>query len=56
MPDCGLCLFSFATVLTRSIELLRMVANIIAWNIWQMDGMKYVVPNSCHDATVAMVE
>ena len=31
---------------------LRVVANIIAWNIWQMDGMKYVVPNSCHDATV----
>ena len=31
---------------------LRIIANIIAWNIWQMDGMKYVVPNSCHDATV----
>lgn len=30
-------------------ELLLAVANIIAWNIWQMDGMKYVVPNSCHE-------
>lgn len=31
------------------IKLLRAVANIISWNIWQMDGLKYVVPNSCHD-------
>lgn len=22
-------------------------AKIIAWNIWQMDGLKYVIPNSC---------
>ena len=22
-------------------------AKIIAWNIWQMDGLKFVVPNSC---------
>ena len=29
------------------MELLRAVANIIAWNVWQMDGIKYVVPNSC---------
>ncbi len=27
-----------------SAELLRTVANIIAWNIWQMDGSKDVVP------------
>lgn len=24
-------------------------AHIISWNIWQMDGIKYVVPNSCID-------
>lgn len=30
-------------------EILRDVANIIAWNIWQMDGLKYVVPYSCHE-------
>lgn len=30
------------------IELLKKVANIIAWNIWQMDGLKCVVPYSCH--------
>ena len=30
-------------------ELLKTVANIIAWNIWQMDGLRCVVPFSCHD-------
>lgn len=28
-------------------ELLKEVAEIISWNIFQMDGIKYVVPNSC---------
>ena len=38
-------------------ELLRDVANIISWNIWQMDGLKYVVPYSCHtDEIVEEVE
>ena len=32
------------------IHILRKIANIIAWNIWQMDGIKFVVPNSCHDS------
>ena len=25
----------------------RTIAEIISWNIWQMDGIKYVIPNSC---------
>ncbi len=29
------------------ILLLRKIARIISWNIWQMDGLKYVVPGSC---------
>lgn len=28
--------------------LTKKIANIIAWNLWQMDGLKFVVPNSCH--------
>jgi len=28
-------------------DLLIEVATIISWNIWQMDGIKCVVPNSC---------
>jgi len=27
----------------------KKIANIVSWNIWQMDGLKGVIPNSCHD-------
>lgn len=30
-----------------SNEQLENIATIISWNIWQMDGLKYVIPNSC---------
>ncbi len=30
-----------------TIEQLEEVAEIISWNIWQMDGLKFVIPNSC---------
>ena len=30
---------------------LKKIANIISWNIWQMDGIKMVVPASCFDYT-----
>lgn len=29
------------------IENLLDFAEVIAWNIWQMDGLKFVIPNSC---------
>ena len=25
------------------------LAEIVSWNVWQMDGIRFVVPNSCHD-------
>lgn len=28
-------------------EYLIEVAKILSWNVWQMDGLKYVIPNSC---------
>ena len=31
-----------------SYDLLIEIADIISWNIWQMDGLKLVVPESCH--------
>lgn len=34
------------------IEYLMNIANIIAWNIWQMDGIRGVVPNTCHSVEV----
>ncbi len=30
-------------------EYLIQIAKILAWNIFQMDGIKFVVPNSCKD-------
>lgn len=32
-----------------SKELLVNVATIVSWNLWQMDGLKYVIPFSCHE-------
>lgn len=29
------------------VEFLREIATIISWNIWQMDGLKFVIPDSC---------
>ena len=36
-------------------EDLNAVADIISWNIWQMDGLKCVVPDSCHDTVSRIV-
>ena len=30
-------------------EQLREIAEIISWNFWQMDGLKGVIPNTCHE-------
>lgn len=32
-----------------SKELLLDLTDIITWNVWQMDGLKCVIPNSCHN-------
>lgn len=31
------------------VEYLTEIAEIISWNFWQMDGLKGVIPNSCHE-------
>ncbi len=33
---------------TIPLERQESFAKIISWNIWQMDGLKFVIPNSCH--------
>ncbi len=33
-------------------DYLMEIARILAWNIFQMDGLKYVVPNSCKTRTI----
>jgi hypothetical protein len=32
-----------------SMAQAREIAGIISWNLWQMDGLKGVIPNSCHE-------
>lgn len=35
-----------------ALDLLKKIATIISWNIWQMDGLKFVIPFSCHKEEV----
>ena len=28
---------------------IKYISYIISWNVWQMDGLKFVIPESCHD-------
>lgn len=39
----------FHKSLSKNIKYLGEIARVLSWNIWQMDGLKFVVPNSCHD-------
>ncbi len=39
---------------TPSSELQKEIAEIIVWNIFQMDGLKYVIPMSCKTETVTI--
>lgn len=32
------------------------ITRILAWNIWQMDGLKGVIPNSCHASIITEQE
>ncbi len=34
-----------------SLKAIQTIAEIISWNVWQMDGLKGVVPDSCTDVT-----
>lgn len=58
-------LFSFIDYYTARFtvypitEYLIKIAQILSWNIWQMDGLKYVIPNSCkpvHDNQLSIFD
>ena len=40
------------TVSEEKMQLLLKIAEIISWNIFQMDGLKYVIPMSCTNVTI----
>lgn len=39
-----------------SIEEIQNIAEIISWNIWQMDGLKGVIPNSCKTYSIEIAD
>lgn len=41
----------YSSLFSEPIEedIKKRFLNIISWNIWQMDGLKFVVPLSCHE-------
>ncbi|MBR6049818.1 MAG: restriction endonuclease subunit M [Clostridia bacterium] len=55
-------LFTFADYyqakfrMPTTAEMLRKIAEILSWNIWQMDGLKFVIPNSCQNITEAQLD
>jgi len=46
--------YKFGT--TPSLDKLKRIANIISWNIWQMDGLTCTVPYSCHSVEVRNIQ
>ncbi len=44
--------FTYKFETEPSLETIQNIAQIISWNIWQMDGLKAVVPNSCKDEII----
>jgi len=44
--------FSYKFETEPSLENIQNIAEIISWNIWQMDGLKGIIPNSCKDETI----
>ncbi len=38
------------------VDILKEFAEIISWNIWQMDGLKCVIPNSCKPINKGQLE
>lgn len=34
------------------LDLIKEIATIISWNIWQMDGIKFIIPNSCKNEEI----
>lgn len=34
---------------TPDVKILHKIAVILSWNIWQMDGLKFVIPDSCKE-------
>ncbi len=38
------------------VKSIKSIANIISWNVWQMDGLKGVIPNSCKEESSTTID
>ncbi|MBD3628744.1 hypothetical protein [Cyclobacterium sp.] len=38
------------------LKSIQYIAYIISWNVWQMDGLKGVVPNTCGEITITDID
>ncbi|MDE5968286.1 MAG: restriction endonuclease subunit M, partial [Muribaculaceae bacterium] len=38
------------------IKSMLYIAEIVSWNIWQMDALKCVIPNSCHETRTVVYD
>lgn len=47
--------FKFKFGKKPDVDIIKKVAEITSWNIWQMDGLKGVIPNSCVTKTVEQI-
>lgn len=39
-----------------TLETIQNIAQIISWNIWQMDGLKGIIPNSCKNEILEILD
>lgn len=44
--------FTYKFEIEPILKTIKNIAHIISWNIWQMDGLKGVIPNSCKDEII----
>lgn len=51
--DDGMCL---SDLKPEHIKMLTAIAAVISWNIFQMDGLKYVLPLSCHTGLMPVAQ
>lgn len=48
--------FTFKFETEPPLNYILNIAEIISWNIWQMDGLKGVIPNSCKDEKIDIAD
>lgn len=52
-PSGGMCLSDLSS---EHIKMLTAIAAVISWNIFQMDGLKYVLPMTCKTGTLSVAQ